>query len=205
MVRLLTPEEFHSEAESIFSQIFKITRWTVPPSFSTEITSFKERIEASVIIYRIEIDMNLSLITAVVNAALSLEDEGCYVYNDFGDYFCCHVSFSELLESYKLPEPSIVSIAMEPTFLEGYIFSDRGNWGVHQCSEKFAIIGGSNRFVKEVCRAIPDVDEQARSLLRDYQFQKQFGHFYVEWLPELLIHAYGKETAENLLKEFGLP
>ena len=178
MVRLLTPEEFHSEAESIFFEIFKITRWTVPPYFSTEITSFKKRIEASVIIYPAKIYSDLSLITAIVNAASSVGDEGCYVYNDFADYFCCHVSFSELLESYKPQDVSIVYLAMEPTILEGYIFSDRGNWGVHQCMEKFAILGGSNRFIEEIRKAIPDVDEQARSLLRGYGLEKQFGHLY---------------------------
>ena len=170
---------------------------------------FRSKIKASIIFYPCHIELDLPLITTVIKAGSSQGNEGCYLYNAFIDsksnIFGCHALPIDILKACKLEEKSIISQIIYPVFSEGCIFSDRGNWGIFQSSEKFTIIGGSYHFIQDIRTTISNVDEQTLELLNHYRHQKQFGGLNVQWLPKLLAHAYGTEKAEKLLKEFGLP
>jgi len=72
--------------------------------------------------------------------------------------------------------------------------------------EHHGILGGSPEFIEKIHEVVPDLYEQVNLFLDRFQYFKAYGlNPKLGWLPGLLTHVYGQETAERMLQETGLP
>ncbi|MEL4897304.1 hypothetical protein [Crocosphaera sp. Alani8] len=67
--------------------------------------------------------------------------------------------------------------------------------------ERHGVLGGSPKFINQVREHIANLDEQVYFFLNKYQQMKFLPNLNIQWLPELLNHVYGQETAHKLLQE----
>ncbi len=87
--------------------------------------------------------------------------------------------------------------------LENVIFSLNGNWGIISSHESHGVIGGSEQFINTLKDMLPMLDFQVIQFLNYWKsYHEDFG-VNIDWLPTLMEHVYGMETAQKMLKENG--
>jgi len=84
------------------------------------------------------------------------------------------------------------------------IYLPQGKWELMRSHEDRALLSGSSEFINKVREFVPNLDEQVELFLQKFQFISSMTGRKFDWLPKLLNHIYGEETAEKLLKEAGL-
>ena len=201
-MRLLTKQEFKEEAEPMLYRVFE----TIKPLEET----FCAHITGRTIIYPYYNNIELPLTQAIISAAVSLEDVGCYLSNFYKEetqYQHCYVPLSEFIEGYLGPVNSHKLIGYKldfnPYFSEGAIYSATGKWGIRKCLDGFGILGGPQEFLAEIRQSVPDIDRQIYGYLKEIQKWKKLSPnaLRIDWLPRLLTHVYGSEVAERILED----
>ncbi len=84
--------------------------------------------------------------------------------------------------------------------LENAIYSTTGKWGVICSDEDHAVAGGPEEFISIIRSSISDWEDRLHKFLELWKgFHDQNQKLNIHWLPVLLTHIYGLETAKNLL------
>ncbi|MBW4497538.1 MAG: hypothetical protein KME26_31625 [Oscillatoria princeps RMCB-10] len=202
----LTESQFYVEAEPILRNIF-VKDDPFGRTFSTKISG-------RIIIYPCQDEIERPLIDAIIAAAANLGDTGCYmwaIYPKLTNFCHCYVPLSEFLEGYAGPVDSKQLIGykldMNPYFLDGFIYSAQGKWGIRKSHEQYGLLGGPPEFIEEIRKTVPDLDDQVYGFLERLKQFKALSPqaMTLNWLPALLGHIYGSEAAEKMLQETGLP
>lgn len=200
----LTEAQYQVEAEPIFRLVFA--------SDNQFGETFTPNITARRILYPLSFYLEQPFLQALIKAASSVGDTGCYLsrpWLDSNEPNHCYIPLSELLEGYVSSPGSekLIGVQLEiELFTEYCLYSSQGKWGLLLCYDYYGVLGGSSQFIEQVRRVVPNLDEQVELFLRNYQQEKADGaHLTLNWLPGLLAHVYGQETAKRLLRQTGLP
>lgn len=205
-MRSLTESEFKSEAEPVLRRVFASDNPFDHQPFAIQIPVRR-------ILFGLEYDLKFiirpPLIDAIVAAASSIGDTGCYftallrmnqeVNGEFNHWY---IPFAEI-SAYKKHDYEVFRSAFN---WENVLYSPQGEWGIMTSHEGHGLLGGTQEFVDEVRRRIPDLDEQVYPFLKLWQYHKTHNKgAKTDWLPGLLTQIYGYETAAKMLQEAGLP
>jgi len=198
-MRVLTEDEFKVEAEPALRQIF-LRDNPFEPAFSPDVPGKR-------ILFGLEYDLKYivrpPLIDAVVSAASSTGDMGCYFTKLWRTTGSNHwyLPFSEI-SAYKEGNEEFQFVFLS----ENVLYSPQGKWGLMTSHEYHGLLGGTQEFIDEVHRLVPDLDEQVYGFLENWQHHKIHSRgAKTDWLPGLLTQIYGQETAKKMLQEAGLP
>jgi len=200
----LTEAEYKVQAEPMLRKVFV----NDDPFRET----FSPNIIERVIVYPCDIDIEPPLLDGLIAAASSIGDKGCYLTQLFpfdGHVNHCYILLEELLgnDGYFCEQEKLIEAGINMDFQAEYVmYSERGLWGVMVSHEHHGMLGGSPKFIKKIHEVVPDLYEQVNLFLDKFQDLKAYGfNPTLEWLPGLLTHVYGQETAERMLQETGLP
>lgn len=203
-MRALTELEYQVEAEPILRKVF-VNDNPFDRPFSPSITARR-------MIYPCECYVDQPLIDAVIAAAASSGDTGCYLsllWKHSAHPNHCYIPFSEFSEAYNGTEENgrlvAVQLGLEVN-LENVLYSSQGKWGIFLCQERYGLLGGSPEFIEEIRRSVPDLDTQVYGFLQNCRgFFEDLGMkpdlYQIEWLPGLLAHVYGPKKARKLLRD----
>jgi len=206
---LVTDAQYEKEVEPILRKVF-VNDYPVGNPFSCNMAARK-------LLYRCETFLEESLLKALIEAASSVGDSGCYlsqlwIFNDDRNH--CYIPLDELLEAYNDSPDNKKAIDIQLNinmFSEYVLYSSQGKWGLMVSHEHYGILGSSSEFMEKIKSILPDIDLQVDEflkyiwLLKDYHVSRKLGGLRLKWLPELLNHIYGEETAKKMLEEKGLP
>ncbi len=205
-MRTLTEDEFKSEAEPALRRVFASdTPFDQQP--------FASNVPVRRVVFGLEYDLKYivrsPLIDAVVSAASNIGDKGCYFTvlwrmnkEANGEFNHWYIPFSEI-SVYKRCDGKVFNFAFNS---ENVLYSPQGKWGIMTSHEYHGLLGGSQDFMDEVRRQIPDIDEQVNDFLKLWQHYKIHSPgAETNWIAGLLTQIYGHETAKEMLLEVGLP
>lgn len=205
-MRPLTEKEFKAEAEPVLRQVFTIDNPFAPHPFAKSIPQRR-------VVFGLEYDLKYMvrppLIDALVAAASSVGDTGCYFtmlwrINEEakGEFNHWYIPFSEI-SAYKRNDYKIFGFAFNA---ENVLYSPSGKWGIMTSHEYHGLLGGTQEFMDEVRRRIPNLDEQVYGFLELWQQHKAHNvGAKTDWLPGLLTQIYDEETASDMLRKADLP
>lgn len=194
----LTETEFQAKAEPALSRIFISNDPFYPQPFAADVPARR-------ILNGLHYAVEPPLLDAVITAAQSIGDRGFYftsLWRGSPDLlYDWYIPFTEI-SAYKGPNSPI-----EQTILsKQVIFSPQGKWGIMTTHERHALLGSSQMFMDELCKLVPDLDNQVNAFLEDWQYHKAQNYGAItDWIPGQLTQTYGSETAEKMLREVGLP
>jgi hypothetical protein len=198
----LTDAEFEIEAEPLLRQIFNHSDPTVAP--------FAPNVSVRKILYPCFSNFEEAIpVRALVEAATSIGDAGCYIslwIKTPGEPNHCYIPLSEFEAGYAGPPDSdtLIGVQLGIHVYSCYtiIFSSTGRWGLMIVEEGLALLGGTPEFIAALEAKVPDLNQQVYAYLEDLRQSKLAGRrLTIEWLPGLLAHIYGTETAKRLLQE----
>lgn len=211
-MRILTEAEYQQEALPIMRRVFAENEPYKQP--------FSSLISEKVIVFPCEILPEPFLVNGLFLGATQIGDIGCYfsqLWRNENQPNDCYIPLSELREvcgslpsTYQLANTEDLDVDLESLdlelhmnlLLENAFYSATGKWGFMRSHGRFGVLGGSLEFIEAVRQIIPDLDRQVYDFLENYQLSKSVGmRLTLDWLPELLNHIYGQETAEMLLRE----
>ncbi len=198
-MRVLTEAEFEAEAEPILRQVFSTDDPFGQP--------FTPTIPARRIIHEYFYQIESPLLEAIVAAALSIGDSGfyfsrlCRPKDETEEPSHWYIAFEEI-STYVTGEGEGLGTAL---ILENALYSPQGKWGAIMSHEHHGLLGGSEEFMAEVRRLVPNLDLQVFGFFKHWQYWKTQPHIKADWMPELLTHIYGQELAEIMLKVTSLP
>lgn len=161
----LTKSEFQLQAKPKLYQVFSKTSLVYACPFRPNIQSRK-------FIYGYYFELQQSLIDALIQAASSLGDTGCYLSLmsriDDEPHIDGYIPFSEFSTAYvgtEDTEPLILSCYPFVFLTENALYSPQGKWGIMLDNEGLGVIGGSPEFMTEISQVVPDLDEQVYRFL----------------------------------------
>jgi hypothetical protein len=80
------------------------------------------------------------------------------------------------------------------------IYSPNGSWGISVSEEHFGLLGGTKEFMDKVSEKFPSIKMQAYQFIRAFEIEKSENpNRDFLWLPALVSHVYGVQTAELML------
>lgn len=136
-MRVLTKGEFITEAEPALRQVFVNDDAFVQP--------FSPNVVARGIVYPCFQYIELPLTGAIVAAASSLGDTGCYIYDLWADKQRYYIPFSEFSENYpgikSCDELNELKPGMSLTS-KNVLYSPQGKWGIMISHEGHGMLGG---------------------------------------------------------------
>lgn len=205
-MRSLTEDQFRAEAEPALRQVFSSDN-----PFDQQ--PFTPNIPVRRVVFGLEYDLKYiirpPLIDAVVAAASSIGDTGCYFtallrmnQEADGEFNHWYIPFSEI-SVYKKGDYKVFRSAFN---WENVLYSPQGKWGIMTSHESHGLLGGTQKFMDEVRRQIPNLDDQVYPFLKLWQHHKTHNKgAKTDWLLGLLTQIYGDESASQMLREVGLP
>lgn len=193
-MRALSEEDFAREAKPVYEHVF-----TTGNPFESPFTS---AIESRMILFPVHYVMETSLARAITKASAQLNENSFYLSvlerptdEEHDRPYHWHVAFTELEQYRSLGYPFV---------LENAVYSDRGTWGLMFSHERHAVLGGPAEFVQVVTEELPKLTEQVETFIETWKKNQKGLGSNVHWLIRLLRHAYGEETARDLLADSGL-
>jgi hypothetical protein len=200
----LTEAEYLVKAEFNLRQIFVHDNPFTHP-FSS---SVMERLLIAPYKYVIE----PPLTSAVIDAASSIGDEGCYLsllWRNKASTEPAHwyIPLTEFYDAYVENKNHKALIAEENPYFslrESTIYSPQGKWGIILTHECFGLLGGTAKFLNAIRSSIPEIEQQVLQFLEDIKHRKERCGELATWVRPLLIHIYGNELTNKLLIEAGL-
>jgi hypothetical protein len=200
----LTEAEYLAKAESNLRQIFVHDDPFTHPFRSSVI----ERLLIAPYKYVIE----PPLISAVLEAASSIGDEGCYLsllWRDKTSTEPAHwyIPLAEFYDAYVEDENHKALVAEENPYFslrESAIYSPQGKWGIILTHECFGLLGGTAKFLDAIRSSIPKIEQQVFQFLEDIKNRKERCGELFTWVRPLLIHIYGDKLTNEMLIEAGL-
>lgn len=191
-MRILSTEEFQTEAEPVLKRIFV--------NDDPYDTPFAPDVESRLILFRYEYEMEQPLLDAVINTASKSGDDGFYVSiqgyskaTEPNQPYHWYVAFSEIAAYQSRVEP-----------VTTMIYSPNGLWGILGSHESHGLMGGSKSFIEAVKLRIPDIDQQVFAFIETWKnYAKDYGT-NIGWLPQLLTHVYGIQRVTELIQAYSL-
>jgi hypothetical protein len=109
-----------------------------------------------------------------------------------------YIPFSEinLYSSYESSPDDLKYI----TSSENILLSPKGEWGIITSHEHHALLGGNQEFIDRIISSVPEIQNQVYEFLEYWKYYKKNGT-YVDWIPSLLEHIYGKDKSSQILKK----
>jgi hypothetical protein len=191
-IQVLSEVEFQTEAEVVLRRVF-VNDDPYDQPFATGMHVRK-------ILYEFWYELELPLLEAVMTAASDQGDRGFYVSvlerpaaKAQNRPYHWYVPFSDIAAYHLLVGP-----------LQNAIYSPNGRWGIMASDEHHALPGGTVAFVKMIQKFIPNLENQVYEFLETWCANRANYGSKLDWLPGLLRHIYGSETAERLLREADL-
>ena len=204
-MQTLTEAEYLSQAEPKLRQVFVHDDPFTRPFMS----GVAERLIVAPYKYFIE----PPLTDAVIKAASSIGDQGCYLSllwrnKDGTEPAHWYIPLSEFHDAYFGDETSS-RIACENSFFglsESAIYSSQGRWGIIVTHEWFGLLGGTPEFISAIRSSVPNIEQQVLKFLEHIKHCKEsYGAgATLDWVRPLLIHVYGEELTKLMMLEVGL-
>ncbi len=205
-MQTLTEAEYLSEAEPKLRQVFADDNPFTTP--------FKPSVSERLIIAPYKFIIEPPLTEAVITAASSIGDQGCYLsllWRDETGSEPAHwyIPLSEFHHAYIGDENHQALIAYENPFFslsENAIYSSQGEWGIIVTHEWFGLLGGTPEFISVIRSCVPDIGQQVLKFLEHIKDCKESNGSgtTLEWVRPLLTHIYGEEMTKLLMLEAGL-
>jgi hypothetical protein len=200
----LTEAEYLAKAKSNLRQIFVCDDPFTHP-FRSNVT---ERLLIAPYKYAIE----PPLTSAVIDAASSIGDEGCYLsllWRNKASAEPAHwyIPLAEFYDAYVEDENHKALIAEENPYFslrESAIYSPQGKWGIIVTHEYFGLLGCTAEFLSVIRFSIPEIDRQVFQFLEGIKHRKEKCGEFATWVRPLLTHIYGDKLTNELLIEAGL-
>jgi hypothetical protein len=202
----LTETQYSLEAEPMLRKVFINDNPYNQP--------FSEKVTARIIIYPCKYSIEKALpIQALIDAAAMLGDTACYISVLMAapdELRHCYIPLSELLEGYDgIPGSEKLigaRLGIDPYEMYTTIYSAQGKWGIMTTDESHGILGGSQEFINEIRKAVPNLDNQVYGFLKRLRWYLEnvgMGSDISqnEWLLVLLAHIYGQDQAEKLIQD----
>ena len=201
-MRILDEAQFNSEAKPVLEKIFNTN---VPPGDSILLNS---NIDGRRILFLPEIYINNDLIDAVIFAAKSTDESGCYV--SLTDKIStqpnhCYIPLEEM--HVALVEGTLHHIHGIDFWSDYAIYSSRGYWGLLASSAKYGLLGGSSRFIERVESIFPSLNTQLYDFIAYWEREQeiaikdcQYPEMLMKstWILDLIKHAYGDMAGINI-------
>lgn len=187
----LTEKDFKAEAEPVLRQVF-----TSDNPFAMH--PFAQTIPQRRVMFGLKYDLKYvvssSLLDALVSAASSVGDTGCYFtmlwrMNEEakGEFNHWYIPFSEI-STYKRYDHEIFGSAFNA---ENVLYSPSGKWEIMTYHEYHGLLGGTHKFMDKIRRRIPDLEQQVYDFLEFWQHNKTNNiGAKTDWLPGLLTQIY---------------
>jgi hypothetical protein len=195
----LDDAEFYTTVEPILRKVFVVDNPFGEP-FSPDIATRK-------IVYPIYDYPNRNLLEALIKAASTEGDSGCYLslfWQSEGQPNHCYVPFSELVEGFATPSfGKGIAERLNMCIFPGYIlFSEQGRWGLMVSDERHGLLGDSSEFIRIFSEHVPNIDRQVYDFLEVMQDVRTDGsRKKLNWLLQMLSHVYGRENAVKIIKK----
>ncbi|MBW4497539.1 MAG: hypothetical protein KME26_31630 [Oscillatoria princeps RMCB-10] len=199
----LSQTEFRLEAEPALRQVFVNDDAFDEP--------FSPNVVARRIVYPCFQYIEPPLINAIVDAASTVGDAGCYIYDIWAvERQHYYISLSEFPETYpgipsaKANRRNNLGMSLE---LENTLYLPTGKWGIMISHERHGMLGGTVEFMQCIQQAIPDIDRQVYNFIEERLRRPETGKFgpaVLRLLPGMLFHVYGQTAAEKILQEIGV-
>jgi hypothetical protein len=204
----LTEAQYKIEAEAIFEQVFNLNN-----ECFDELILFTEQIPARKVIYIEDLELESTLVDALVSSINQLDDPGCYInlidkLTKQPNY--CYISISEFQKAYL---EGGLQHHLGINFWSDYVVhSSQGKWGIVVTSAKFGLLGGCSEFIEKICEICPSLDRQVYDFLEywkinEIDYAHSQGYETISnrtWITYLLTHVYGNEVAQRMLYETDL-
>jgi hypothetical protein len=211
-MKVLTESEYELVAKPALRNVFKEN-----DPFSN---AFASTIPVRKILYRFKYELDSLTCAALISAASSVGDSGCYFsllgeqesgsWNPIELDACpkhCYIPFSIFPSIYMQKEHTDYSLISFFFVLEHVIYSPSGQWGIMFSHEGHCLLGCVSQFMEQFSSFIPDLDDQIEQFLEFWKSCKdnELPGLDLDWLPALLEGTYGQEIAYALLRQFKLP
>lgn len=195
-MRILTDDEYHSEAEPMLRKIFLNENPKQP--------RFGSNTEEVILLYEY-FPPDAEIVQALVNIASHLGDKSLYlsIINivDLNSSMIKHwlVPFEEI-STYLSIDTNSFGLAYQ---MESVIFSPQGKWALMSSFERYAILAGTKDFMENFLKHFPDTDRQILnylSIFKECINKDGVEKVNIFWLGDFLKNVYGIEQAKELLR-----
>jgi hypothetical protein len=192
MVRVLSEEEFQSEAALALKRIFV--------NEDPYNTPFSPIVESRLILFKYRYHPEPPLLNVLVETAQFYGDHGFYASildrpapEERMQPYHWFVPFSDIGEYESLVGP-----------VENAIYSPKGTWGLMGSHDWHGLLGATQPFIQSMRLHLPQLDQDVLAFLEEWKDYHQDRQADVSWIPPLLFHVYGEKRGKQLLAESGL-
>lgn len=152
------------------------------------------------------------LVESLAHANQKTGENGYYLVSDWQQYPSIPTPHYKNHYAYIPQDEFVEAIAFTPGSSKGVwsqlkmyhlnycLCSTNGTWGLFRTSEDYGFLGGSLEFIQTVKNYFPEVENEVFRYLNQLRGEQISGE-YINWLRQLLVHVYGQESAEELLKK----
>jgi len=195
-VRILTDDEYYSEAESKLRQVF-LNENPMLPQFGSNAEEVK-------LLYEY-FPPNVEVINALISTASHMGDSSLYlsIVNvvTFNSSMTKHwwIPFEEI-STYLSIDTNTFGLSYQ---LESVIFSPQGKWALMSSFERYAILAGTQNFIQNFSEHFPDIDGQIFGYLKIFREcinKDGIERVNIAWLSDFLKSIYTIEKAKEILK-----
>jgi hypothetical protein len=189
-MKSLSEEEFAIEAALSLQQVFVDDDPFGQP--------FTAAVPVRKILFPIHYQLSPSLLQPLASAATQIGDHGFYfsvlerpAMDQQDRPYHWYIPFTALEQYYSLDYPFV---------LENALYSPSGQWGIMLSHEQHALFGGSTQFMSSLSGELGK--DNLDAFLSFWQHAQENYQTNVDWLPNQLIHVYGYEAANQLLRGY---
>jgi len=195
-VRILTDDEYYSEAESKLRQVF-LNENPMLPQFGSNAEEVK-------LLYEY-FPPNVEVINALISTASHMGDSSLYlsIVNvvTFNSSMTKHwwIPFEEI-STYLSIDTNTFGLSYQ---LESVIFSPQGKWALMSSFERYAILAGTQNFIQNFSEHFPDIDGQIFGYLKIFREcinKDGIERVNIAYLSDFLKSIYTIEKAKEILK-----
>lgn len=195
-MRILTDDEYYSEAEPKLRQVFLNENPKLP--------QFGSNAEEVKLLYEY-FPPNVEVVNALVSTASHMGDSSLYlsIVNvvDFNSSMTKHwwIPFEEI-STYLSIDTNTFGLSYQ---LESVIFSPQGKWALMSSFERYAILAGTQDFIQNFSEHFSDIDRQILGYLKIFREcinKDGIEKANIAWLGNFLKSVYTIEEAKEILK-----
>jgi hypothetical protein len=195
-VRILTDNEYYSEAESKLRQVFLNENPKLP--------KFGSNAEEVKLLYEY-FPPDVEVVNALISTASRMGDSSLYlsIVNviDFNSSMIKHwwIPFEEI-STYLSIDTNTFGLSYQ---LESVIFSPQGKWALMSSFERYAILAGTQNFIQNFSEHFSDIDRQIFGYLKIFREcinKDGIEKVNIAWLGDFFKSIYTIEKAKEILK-----
>ncbi len=195
-MRILTDNEYYSEAESKLRQVFLNENPKLP--------KFGSNAEEVKLLYEY-FPPDVEVVNALISTASRMGDSSLYlsIVNviDFNSSMIKHwwIPFEEI-STYLSIDTNTFGLSYQ---LESVIFSPQGKWALMSSFERYAILAGTQNFIQNFSEHFSDIDRQIFGYLKIFREcinKDGIEKVNIAWLGDFFKSIYTIEKAKEILK-----